>query len=471
MNESPQSTSEVPSHALLDRPTSVRWVIVGMLILFSFASWFLRVSMSVAYDERIKDEFKITPEAMGYVYSAFLLVYMLCMTPGGWFIDRFGPRPALLVMGCGLAVFCALTGLVGPAVRWFLLPAEVGLGRPLAAAPGADLAAGAGLALVLFLVVRSVMGVFAVPMYPASAHVIARWLPFPRQGWANGLVQGSACVGIASVPLAFGGLIDRFGWPASFVVVGFAVGLITLLWALLAADRPEQHSAVNLAERQLIQKWSLAPPPTTAPGSARGSWLTLLNNRSLVFLTASYAAVGYFEYLFFFWLNYYFKEQLKPPLPDEIRRFYTSIPLLAMAGGMAAGGWLSDRLVQEFGYRWGRAMVPAGGMVAGAGFLVLGLLIQEPVLIVAWFALALAALGAVEGPFWMTALELGGRRGGTSAGICNTGGNAGGLVAPIITPLIGERFGWPLAIGLAGAISLTGALLWLWIDPRERVED
>ena len=51
-------------------------------------------------------------------------------------------------------------------------------------------------------------------------------------------------------------------------------------------------------------------------------------------------------------------------------------------------------------------------------------------------ALALAAVGACEAPIWTTAVELGGRRGGTAAGICNTGGNAGGLLAPIVTPLV-----------------------------------
>src|ERR1700730_18191393 len=86
-------------------PTWVRWQIVALLVSFSFMTWFNRVSMSVAYDERIKSQFDspaegtakgtpgqaaLTEEAMGYVYSAFLFTYMVCMTPGGWFIDRFG---------------------------------------------------------------------------------------------------------------------------------------------------------------------------------------------------------------------------------------------------------------------------------------------------------------------------------------------------------------------------------------------
>src|SRR5262249_39259229 len=131
-------------------PTWVRWRIVALLMSLSFLSWLLRVSMPVAYDEKIKDDLGIDPTAMGYVYSALLFSYAICMTPGGWFIDRRGTRMALSVMGFGLAVFCALTGLVGFSSHLLPhLPASVTIG---------------GLSLVLFLVIRTVMGVFAAPM-------------------------------------------------------------------------------------------------------------------------------------------------------------------------------------------------------------------------------------------------------------------------------------------------------------------
>src|SRR5262249_48943407 len=185
--------------------TWVRWRIVMLLMAFSFVSWFLRVSMSVAYDERIKDTLGIRPEAMGWVYSAFLIIYMLCMTPGGWLIDRYGPRAALTLMGFGLTLFEALTGLVGASPK---LLAELPAGMTFL---GYTLA----VAFLLFVVIRSLRGAFAAPMYPASAQAIAQWLPFQRRGLANGLVTGSACLGIACTPLALGELIDWFDWPQS----------------------------------------------------------------------------------------------------------------------------------------------------------------------------------------------------------------------------------------------------------------
>jgi MFS family permease len=438
---------------LSPRATWVRWRIVALLVAFSFLSWFLRVTMSVAYDERIEKELGIRPEAMGLVYSAFLFVYALLMTPGGWFIDRFGARVALLVMGCGLTLFGALTGLVG-------------FGAPLLAGVLPTLGVGmstAGLALLLFLVVRSCMGAFATPMYPASAHAIARWHPLSSRGWANGLVQGAACVGIAGTPLLFGTLIDWLDWPVAFVVVAGVTGLVTVLWAACATDRPEQHPGVNAAELHLIQAGRPAAPPGVRPA---GPWTDLLRNRSLVCLTLSYAAFGYFEYLFFFWMDHYFKNELH--LPDQRRRVYAGIPILAMAVGMALGGRVSDALVRRCGLRLGRALVPVSGLLAAAAFLALGLLTQQPEWIVVWFSLALASGGAVEAPTWTTAVELGGRRGGTAAGICNTGGNIIGQIAPVLTPLVGMRYGWPWALGLGSLACLLAVVLWIWIDPRGR---
>jgi MFS family permease len=441
-----------PNHT---RPTWVRWRVVALLVAFSFLTWFNRESMAVAYVEHIKDQYDIQPVQMGLVYSAFFFAYMLCMTPGGWLIDRFGPRAALAVMGLGSALFVALTAVAG-------LPAL----------------AAAGLVLPALLVVRSLMGVLSAPIYPAASRVVARWLPRPRRAWANGLIQAAAAVGIACAFHAFGGLSDRVGWPNAFVICGAVTGLVALLWLLYAADAPERHRSVNPAElrvidtgveRRVLEAVAAGPPPSRADAGWGPLW-----NRSLILLTLFYATVGYVEYLFFFWMQYYFEQVLH--LGKEASRVNSVILVLAMGGGMVAGGWVSDWLAQHWRRGWG--VVPALGMTAGAGFLVLGLLATQTVWIVLWLALALAAVGACEAPVWTAAVELGGRLGGTAAGVCNTGGNAGGLLAPALTPLVSgwvsrqwglsEAAGWQWGIALGSVLGLLGACLWWWITPAEQ---
>lgn len=404
-------------------------------------TWFNRVSMSVAYTEHIKDETGIGPVAMGWVYSAFLIAYTIFMTPGGWLIDRCGPWFALVVMGFGSALFGALTGLTG-------MPAIVS----------------ASSMFVALLTIRTVMGVFTAPIYPAASRMIANWIPPGQRILANGFVQGAAALGIASTFHLFGELMDFMGWQMAFLISGAATGYLALVWTISAVDHPDRHEHDNEGSPRAEP----SRPATTA-------WYSLLRDRNLVLLTLSYAAVGYVEYLFFFWAQFYFKDVLD--LPKEESRTYSMTLTLALAGGMIAGGWLADRMRLASAGRWSRVTVPVVGLAASGGFLLVGVRCESLEAMVTFLSLALAAVGAAEAPTWTLAVELGRHHGGTAAAICNTSGNAIGLVAPILTPAasawitaqfgVSERIGWQWAISLGSAIAITGAILWLFITPEE----
>src|SRR5262245_49878520 len=74
--------------------------VVALRMLLVGFGHFNRISMAVAGAERLIPEYGISPPRMGLVYSGFLLCYTLAMLPGGYFIDRYGPRSALAVL-CG----------------------------------------------------------------------------------------------------------------------------------------------------------------------------------------------------------------------------------------------------------------------------------------------------------------------------------------------------------------------------------
>src|SRR5947208_13922112 len=76
----------VESHAP-GAPTAVRWRIVAMLMALCSISHINRASMAVAGADRMMDQYGIDTIQMGTVYSAFLLVYSICMIPGGVLID------------------------------------------------------------------------------------------------------------------------------------------------------------------------------------------------------------------------------------------------------------------------------------------------------------------------------------------------------------------------------------------------
>jgi len=404
-----------------------------------FISHFNRLSMSVAGTERLMPDYGISPKQMGVVYSSFLLVYTILMIPGGLLLDRIGPRRALMLVGFGSAVMGAGTGILG----WLFPPIR-----------------GALELLVPLLVVRCIMGAVSTPLHPSLARFVANWFPQAQRNVANGLVTGAALAGVASTYYGFGAAMREVGWQAAFIGSALITCVLTTIWSFSVKDHPPGSSQPEVK-----------PGPTSA--SQAGSlkvWLSLLRSRSLLLLTFSYAAVGYFQYLFFYWMQHYFNGVLK--LSDDQSRIYATLPTIAMAFTMPAGGWLADVLGKEVGVRRGRALISGIAMAASAVFLGLGVCVKSPIWIAAWFTLALGALGASEGPFWATAVELGGRRaGGAAAAILNFGGNLGGVFAPSVTPWASERWGWPVGISLGAIICFLGALCWAKIDPKPPDED
>jgi sugar phosphate permease len=88
-NYHPRNRESTPSPTKeVSGATKVRWLIVMMLMGFAFLAHLNRVSIAVAGSERFTEQGGMSNEQMGWICSAFLLVYTVGMLPGGWMIDR-----------------------------------------------------------------------------------------------------------------------------------------------------------------------------------------------------------------------------------------------------------------------------------------------------------------------------------------------------------------------------------------------
>ena len=415
--------------------TNVRWLIVAMLMGFTILGHFNRVSISVAANEKFIGPGLLTAEQMGQVYSAFLLIYTLCMLPGGWVIDRIGPRLAMTGMGLGMGFCVVLTGGLG----WLGLPMTA-LWIPL-------------------LLVRGIAGGLSTPLHPGAARSVSLWLPLTSRSTANGLVTAGALIGISISYPGFGLLMDQLDWPGAFAVSGIVMMLFSLVWFALATDDVGSHPRVNAAEKRLVALNNVAP---SGSRTSLADFTSLFRNRGLVLLTLSYAALSYFQYLFFYWIEYYFGKELK--LPEDASREASFVVTMAMAVGMAMGGVLTDQLIRRIGVRQACRCIAVLGMSLSAVFAWFGVAAKDPKDVIVLFSLALGSLGLCEGIFWTTAPALEPAKGGLACAFLNTIGNGGGILAPVITPWVGTHYGWPAAIGVACGVCAVGAVLWLWID-------
>ncbi len=407
---------------------------VLLLMLVVAMGHFNRIGITVAGAERIIPQDGVSPKSMGMVYSAFLLIYTLAMLPGGWFIDRFGARTALVLLGFSSTIFVALTGAVGL------------------------IAHGASSLLLGLILVRGLLGLTNAPLHPASARAVFDQVPALSRGLANGLVTFAACLGMAVCYYAMGSLIDLFDWPIALVISSGLTLFVASVWTYCSGTSREQVGTKAM-ER---------PASSDLSGLLR-----VIGRPSVICIALSYAAYGYFQYLFFYWIEYYFVQIQHQGV--AVARGYSTMITLGMGAGMIGGGWLADRVPRSFSPRTRRALVPVIGMIASGSVFELGLLATSAQDTLVAFVVAAALLGLCEAGFWTTVVELGGPFGGTAAGLMNTGGNAGGTLSPYLTPLFstffvthyGDDVGWRLSLAIAGAIVVAGAALWWGVIPSK----
>ncbi len=399
-------------------PRSSPWPVVGLLLVTATASYLCRVNLSTA-GALLMDEFALSQAAMGRVFSAFLLGYAICQIPAGALADRFGARRTLATAAVG---WTALT-LAQSAVGWDALPF------------------GAGSTMILLLVFRFLLGVAEAPTYPGAAAGISRWVPAVEQGRATGMVMASIGLGSALAPPLVSSLMVRFGWRAALAISALPALAVALVWTRVA----EPPSRIASSRRESV-----------APARRRG-W-------SFFLLTASYSLQGYLGYIFVFWFYLYLVQERKFGLLEAA--WVASLPWLLSIVSIPLGGFLSDRLVTgRLGPVWGRRMVPILGLGLSGILTSVGAHTESAAIAAVTLALATAFVLSVEGPFWATMMGLAGKKSGAAGGIMNMGSNVGGLISPILTPLLAERIGWENALHLAGVLGLLAAALWLLIHP------
>jgi ACS family glucarate transporter-like MFS transporter len=417
----------------IESPTRVRWTILTLLIGFSLVSYVERVNISIAA-KLIKPELGIDDIQIGHVFSSFMLGYALFQAPAGRLGDRWGPRRVLAFAGISWGVLTVLTGLLAGTLFT------------------------AGVAFVALLLLRFALGVGESATYPVAARSVANWFPIAERGRANAMVIGGLSIGSAATPPLISWLMVNFGWHKAFYIVSIFAFLIAFLWWRYATDDPQEHGGVNHAELRLITNDSGVDHRI---GTHRAAWGSLFKNREIVLLCVSYFFMNYVFYIFAFWLFLYLTEARGFSVLSG--GIFASLPWIVSLVLTPVGGYASDKLSTRVGLRWGRSGIAVAGLILAALFLAMGATVNNAYFAVAALALCVGFLEFTEGPYWAATIDVARIHAGAATGILNMGGNLGGVVSTLATPLLKKYFGWGGSLAIGALLSLLSAAIWLWI--------
>jgi ACS family glucarate transporter-like MFS transporter len=411
----------------------VRFRILGLLFVLSFVNYLLRNNLSVALPS-IHQEFGFSNTELGWIGFSFSVAYALFQVPGGVFGDVFGPRRALTAAALAWGVLTALTGFL----------------------PGLVFASATGV-LAALMGIRFLLGVSNAPIFPVAAGTIASWFPVGAWAFPNAVLSSGLTLGQAAVGPLVAVLVTGFGWRQSFYMLA-PVGLVAAAWWWwYGRDKPAQHRAVTPEELALIDSGRREKDA----GATRVGWTSVLRNRDVVLLAASYFSMNYTFYIFSYWLITYLVEERGFSLLEG--GLVSALPFLVGAVLAAAGGMTCDALCRRIGPRWGCRLPGIIGLVMVAWFLLAGAASPSPVTAVLLLALCFGFTQFTEGAYWQGTTYAAGPHTATACGVLNTGGNLAGFLSPVVGMTV-DRFGWWAALATGSGFALLGALLWLFIN-------
>jgi ACS family D-galactonate transporter-like MFS transporter len=417
-------------HALAQRASSVRWRIFGVVFLITLINLVDRISLSIAMPT-IAREFALSPSMQGLILSSFFWSYALLQIPGGWLIDRFGPRRVVAGATLLWGVFQTLLGVASGGLSLLLL--RVGLG-------GAE-----------------------APLFPAGSKLNALWLSRHERARGAVLMDAGSPLGAAIGGLAISNLILVFGsWRMAFIVAGLTtIACGWLAWHYLR-DNPARHPGVNAAELRHIRE-SGAPLAGAALQGGTDAKLPLRSTLAMCVGRMSWAMI-------FFGLLTWGPSYLTQARGLSLQQIGTSTFFIFLCGalGSLAGGFLCDALCHR---GWPRGKV-VKGMIFVSGLTTLAVLAALPEISSAVEAVAVLCVAAFflmwGSLYWsLPSLLAPPRRVGLLGALMNCAGSVGGISIPLITGFVLQRTGsFDVVLHFYGACALVYIIGSIAIDLR-----
>lgn len=177
-----------------------RWYALGLLALINLLNYIDRNVIYALFDP-IKRDLALTDTQLGWLGSAYILVFSIAALPFGVLSD-LRSRRAVIAGGVTLwSAFTFLSGLVNSFGQLFTCRAAVGVGE---AAYG-----------------------------PAASSLVADYFPGPRRAIAMGILASGVALGGVLGLLLGGYLEDVYGWRVAFMTVGVPGFICALLVARL----------------------------------------------------------------------------------------------------------------------------------------------------------------------------------------------------------------------------------------------
>jgi sugar phosphate permease len=401
--------------------------------IFSIITYLDRTSISIT-GNKITSELGLSITQFGWVLAAFSFAYGIFEIPTGILGDKLGPKKILTRIVIWWSLFTILTGF--------------------------------SYTFTALLIVRFLFGVGEAGAYPNATVVISKWFPKGERGRAQSFIWIASRIGGALAPFLSVFIMNTFGWRWVFYIFG-TLGIIwAIFWNYWFKDEPREMKGIKSKEIELIE----SKREVKSLGHGLLSIKNILKNKNVWFLMGMYHCLLYGAYFYLSWMPKYLKNGRN--VGDDEIAFMASLPFILGTIGCFIGGFSSDFLSKKYGLKWGRRSVGMFGLIMAGICMITATFIIDNTLSIIVLSLGLAFKDFTLPVSWATAADIGGENAGSVAGAMGMAGQLGSTVMSISFGYILSMTGsWELPLQIIGVIVIIGGLLWLKIDPSQKINN
>jgi len=278
-----------------------------------------------------------------------------------------------------------------------------------------------------------------------------------------GMIFMSFQLGGAVAPFLIVPLQVRYGWRASFFVLGLLGVFWSAAWYWWYRDTPAEKPKVTAAEKEQIGARSFE-------SNHRLPWGIALRNGNLWAILIVAFCYVYGLYFFLSWLQTFL---VRGRGFSESDLLLSTLPFALGACGNVAGGFMSDALVRRFGLKWGRRAVGLIGLGTAAIFTVAVVLTTNKAATLLLLGLVYFGITLQQTVVGTVVVDTAKKYVGGIFGLTNMVANGGGFLLSVSFGYFVKFSGsYDLALLPVALLLAIGALSWLKIDAtRELVPE
>ncbi len=427
MNSNPEPLSP------LNDPTATkkkfRYTVVIWLLIGGMINYIDRSVLSIAAPG-IMEELNFTTTDIGILGTAFSWAYAMGQLPSGWLIDKVGPKKVY-----GLAV-----------IIW----------------SGATFAGGLVSSLVVFVMLRILLGVAEAPAFPASAKITSEWYPKKERGFMSGIWDSSTKWGPAIAPPILIFIMATFGWRELFYFAG-VLGIIFGGLFLTFYNRPEKSKRLSKEELAYIK--SDGDNTKELELETKVSWGSLFKYRSVWGMILGYFCTIWIWNIFLVFLPLYLLDVYN--VSFAALGLLASIPWIGGGLGNIAGGYATKKMIESGKFssmKSKQILMSVAALIAGATVIFMPF-VNTIGSTISLMTIALFFIAAITGNAWALASDVAPVSMVASVGsIQNFGGYFGGAFSPVVAGIIVDVTGsYTMAFVSGGIIAACAAIFYFFL--------